>query len=93
MKRKIEIVAVEQIRIIGGNGQTFCPVCQKFAEFLIIAQAAEAARVKTESVRRCLIKGKAHGTKTVGGQHRICRNSLFLDFDQKSLFVVNKNKN
>ena len=93
MKRRIEIIAIEQTRIIGGNGQSFCPICQQFADLLTTTQAAAIAQVKTESIRRWLVSGKAHGTKTVGGQHRICRNSLFLDFDQKSLFVVNKNKN
>lgn len=77
MKRKLEITAVERIRIRGTHGQIFCPVCQKFAEFLSTTQAAEVARVRTESVRRWLSNGKAHGIKTVGGRHRICRCSLF----------------
>lgn len=93
MKRKIEIIAIERTRIIGGNGQTYCPLCREFAEFLTTVQAAEIARVKTESVRRWVSSGKAHGIKTVGGQHRVCRNSLFPAFHQKSLFEFYNNKN
>lgn len=40
MKRKIEIAAVEQIRIRGEYRQIFCSVCQKFAEFFSTAQPA-----------------------------------------------------
>ena len=84
MKRKIQITAVERVRIIGGNGQSFCPVCQNFAEFLTTMQAAEIASVRAESVRCWLIKGIAHGTKTVGGRHRVCRNSLFQNVHENS---------
>ncbi len=93
MKRKIEIIAIERTRIIGGNGQTYCPLCKEFAEFLTTVQAARLARVKTESVRRWVSSGKAHGIKTVGGQHRVCRNSLFPGLQQKSLFEFYTNKN
>jgi hypothetical protein len=87
MKRKIEMVAVERIRIRGTRGQIFCPVCQKFADFLTTAQAAEVAGVRAQSVRRWLVNGKAHGIKTVGGRHRVCRCSLF---SQDAFFYVQK---
>ncbi len=93
MKRKIEIVAVERVRIIGGSGQSFCPVCQNFAEFLTTMQAAAIARVRTEAVRCWLIKGIAHGTKTVGGRHRVCRNSLFQNVHENSTVEKKDEKN
>ena len=87
MKRKIEILAVERMRFRGRQGQILCPVCEKFAEFLTTAQAAEAAGVKPETVRRWLTVGKAHGIKTVGGRHRVCRRSLF---SGEAFFYVQK---
>ena len=85
MKRKIEIIAIEQTRIVGGNGQTYCSFCKEFAEFLTTVQAARVARIKTESIRRWVSSGKAHGIKTIGGQHRVCCNSLFPGFQQKKM--------
>ena len=87
MKRKIEITAIERIRIRGRQGQILCPVCGKFAEFLTTAQAAQIAGVRAESVRRWLAGGKAHGIKTSGGRHRVCRRSLF---SEEAFFYVQK---
>jgi excisionase family DNA binding protein len=44
---------------------------------LTTAQAAALVRVKTPSVRRWLAQNLAHGIKTRGGHHRVCKNSLF----------------
>jgi predicted site-specific integrase-resolvase len=54
-----------------------CPVCQTNSELLTARQAAILAQVNSQSIRRWLASGKAHGVKTPGGQHRICKNSLF----------------
>jgi hypothetical protein len=41
-------------------------------------QAGALAQIKAQSVRRWLARGQAHGVRTSGGQHRVCRNSLFV---------------
>jgi hypothetical protein len=77
-KRIIEIVSFERQRIIRKPVATFCPVCHLTSELLTISQAGALVQVKPKSIYRWLACGKAHGVKTAGGQHRVCRNSLFL---------------
>lgn len=79
IRRKIELTAVERERIViaAATARVFCPVCQTASELLTTAQAAAFAQVKTQSVRRWLTRGQAHGVKTCGGRHRVCKNSLF----------------
>jgi excisionase family DNA binding protein len=55
-----------------------CPVCRCAGEWLTVAQAAALVQVKTRSIRRWLVEGKAHGLRTAGGQRRVCRHSLFV---------------
>ena len=77
MKRKIEIIAFERERIIRRTGDAGCPICGSTGRLLTTAQAGQIAGVNIISIRRWLDAGRAHGVKTVGGQHRVCRNSLF----------------
>ena len=62
------------LRLAGAD----CPVCLCPSEMLTTRQAAALAQVEARSIRRWLSLGKAHGVRTPGGQHRVCRNSLFL---------------
>lgn len=77
MKRRIEIMAFERERIVRRSAPTGCPVCDSTGGLLTTTEAAALARVKVQSVYRWLTQGKAHGVKTCGGQHRICKNSIF----------------
>jgi hypothetical protein len=78
MKRKIEIIAFEHERIIRRTGPAAaCPICGSTADLLTTAQAGMIAKVNMISIRRWLDAGLAHGVKTVGGHHRVCRDSLF----------------
>jgi len=45
---------------------------------LTTRQAARLTQTKPQSIRRWLARGQAHGLRTVGGAHRVCRDSLFL---------------
>jgi hypothetical protein len=76
-RRRIEIVAFERERFTIAAAQMLCPVCQLHSEFLTPRQACTLAQVKPQSIYRWLAAGKAHGVRTAGGRHRICRNSLF----------------
>ena len=76
MKRRIEIVAFERQRIVMRTLLT-CPVCQTSTEFLTTRQAGMVFQVRATSIRRWIVQGKAHGIRTPGGQHRVCRNSLW----------------
>jgi len=78
IKRRVEIVAFERRRIIGQPVASACPVCLSDTVMLTTQQASALAQVRAQSVRRWLAEGRAHGVKTPGGQHRICRNSLFI---------------
>jgi excisionase family DNA binding protein len=78
-KRRIEVTTVERERIIRQPLPTVCPVCQKVTELLTVRQAAALAQVRAATIRRWLAAGKIHGVKTAGGQHRLCRASLFLE--------------
>ncbi len=84
MKRKIEIIAFESERIIRRIGDASCPICGATGQLLTTAQAGQIAGVNIISIRRWVDTGKAHGVKTVGGQHRVCRDSLFQ--------IANRNK-
>ncbi len=77
-KRKIEIVAIERERIVRRPVSMICPVCNSASELLTTRQAGAVAQVGPQSIYRWLASGKAHSVKTSGGQHRVCRNSLFL---------------
>jgi hydrogenase maturation factor HypF (carbamoyltransferase family) len=77
MRRRIEITTTERVRVLTGPGWILCPVCQSPGEMLTTAQAAALAQVNIQSVRRWLSQGHAHGVKTCGGHHRVCKNSLF----------------
>jgi excisionase family DNA binding protein len=77
-KRRIEVIAFERERIVRRPVLNVCPVCERDSELLTTKQAARFVQVRTESIYRWLARGKAHGVRTPGGQHRICRKSLFL---------------
>jgi hypothetical protein len=79
-RRQVEIVAFERQRITVAAATIHCPVCQLHSEFLTPGQACRLAQVKSQSIYRWLASGKAHGVRTSGGGHRICRNSLFRPF-------------
>src|SRR5688572_22101608 len=79
-RRRLEIVAFERERIIRKPAQMLCPVCQSSSEFLTARQAGALAQVTPKSIYRWLASGKAHGLRTAGGGHRLCRNSLFPPF-------------
>ncbi len=76
-RRRIEIAAFERERITVLSAQMLCPVCQLRGEFLTPGQACALAQVKAQTIYRWLASGKAHGVRTAGGRHRICKNSLF----------------
>ena len=77
IKRRVEIIAFERQRIAMRPAPAICPVCQIHTEMLTTRQVGTIFQVKATSIRRWLAEGKAHGIRTPGGQHRICRKSLF----------------
>ena len=77
IKRRVEIISFKQERITRRPLSTLCPVCQNSTELLTTFQAGALVQVRAESIRRWLAHGRAHGVKTPGGHHRICRHSLF----------------
>jgi hypothetical protein len=79
-RRRIEIITFERQRIISRPVAMLCPVCHLNSELLTTRQAGAIAQVKSRSIYRWLASGKAHGVRTAGGRHRICRNSLFRPF-------------
>ena len=51
MRRRIEIVAVEQIRIVAGTrAPGACPVCGKIAELMTTAQSAAPGDLTAETI-------------------------------------------
>jgi hypothetical protein len=76
-KQRTEIVALERERVVVRLVATLCPVCNFRTEMLTTRQAGALAQVRPQSIYRWLTQGKAHGVRTGGGQHRVCRNSLF----------------
>lgn len=75
--RKITVIAFERERIVMRALLMRCPVCQHDTELLTVRQAGRLAQVRVASIYRWIASGKAHGVKTAGGGHRVCRNSLF----------------
>jgi hypothetical protein len=76
IKRRVEIIAFERQRIVVPPASLTCPVCRVNTELLTTHQVGLLLQVKAPSVRRWIIQGKAHGIRTPGGQHRICKQSL-----------------
>ena len=77
MKRRVEIIAFERQRIVMRPASATCPVCQLNTELLTTRQAGMIFQVKATSIRRWIAQGRAHGIRTPGGQHRVCKNSLW----------------
>ena len=77
IKRRVEIISFQRERILRRPLWTLCPVCHSKTELLTTCQAGALAQVNAGSIRRWLAQGRAHGVKTSGGHHRICRQSLF----------------
>src|SRR5262249_27427133 len=75
--RRIEITVLEHQRIVRRQLLLICPVCHLTSELLTVQEAGALARVKVQSIYRWLADGKVHGVRTPGGQHRICKDSLF----------------
>ena len=76
MRRRIEIVAFGEERIIRRPLATHCPICQMLTELLTVNQAAELVQVEIEVVHRWLEGGMTHSALTPDGEHRVCRNSV-----------------
>ena len=76
MRRRIEITAFEQERIVSHAVLTHCPVCHSHSELLTLAQAAALAQVELHHIDRWLADGRMHSATTPDGDHRVCRNSL-----------------
>lgn len=81
-RRRVEITIFEQERVVRHSPTTHCRVCRLNSEMLTPEEAGDLAQVQVESIHEWLLQGKAHGMKTLGGQDRICRNSLFLNRDK-----------
>ena len=79
----MEIIIFEQERIVRQSGTTHCRVCRLDSEMLTPEQAGVLAQVEVESIHDWLAQGKAHGMKTLGGQDRVCRNSLFQNREEE----------
>ena len=80
-KRRFEITFFEQERIVQRLTTAHCHICRLNSEMLTPEQAGEMAQVQVENIYQWLAQGKAHGIKTVGGQYRICKQSLFVEAD------------
>jgi hypothetical protein len=76
MKRRVEIIAFEHQRVVMRPSPMTCPFCKTSTELLTTQQAGTLFQVKPTSIRRWIVQGKAHGIRTPGGQHRLCKNSL-----------------
>ena len=55
-----------------------CPICGTGTELMTPRQAAALVQTTVPTIRRWLARGQAHGIRTQGRRHRVCRNSLFL---------------
>jgi hypothetical protein len=78
MRRRIEITAFEQERILVHGVLTHCPVCRSQSELLTLQQGAALSQVELHHIDRWLAEGRLHVATTPDGEHRICRNSLLV---------------
>ena len=76
-RRRVEITIFERERVVRRSVTARCAVCRLDSEMLTPEQAGDLAQVHVQSIHQWLAEGKAHGVKTPGGQHRVCKNSLF----------------
>ena len=77
IKRRVEIIAFERQRVVARPASVTCPVCRLSTELLTTRQVGLLLQVKPTSVRRWIVQGKAHGIRTPGGRHRVCKISLW----------------
>ena len=77
MRRRVEVAAFVSRRVVLRLAGAGCPLCLSPSELLTTRQAAALLQVSEQTIRRWLARDGAHGVKTPGGQHRVCRNSLF----------------
>lgn len=72
------MIAFERSVVVARPASITCPVCRINTELLTTKQAGSLLQVKANSIRRWIVQGRAHGIKTPGGQHRVCKNSLWI---------------
>lgn len=77
-RKRVEVFALERERIVRRTALMRCPICRGGTEMLTVRQAGALAQTSPPTVRRWLARGQAQGVRTGGGQHRVCRNSLFV---------------
>lgn len=76
-RRRVEIVSFERERFVLSSGSMPCPICHTPTELLTIEQAGALVQLGSPEIADWLLNGLAHGIETVGGQWRVCRDSLF----------------
>jgi hypothetical protein len=61
-------------RIIGE--QVWCPVCNDYAQFIKIANAAKLASVNRRTIYRYIEQGLVYTVKVAGKSYRVCSSCL-----------------
>jgi|SRR5215831_8877612 len=78
-RRRIDVLAFDRERIVRRGALVSCPICRAATEMLTIRQSGALVQTGPQSIRRWLARGQAHGGRTTGGQHHVCRKSLFVN--------------
>jgi hypothetical protein len=77
MRRRIEITAFEQERIVSEVATTrHCSRCGSLSELLTVLQAAALIQREVSLINDWVVSGKIHLASTPNGDHCVCQNSL-----------------
>lgn len=70
-----------------------CPVCEQEVETLTKAQAKEVLEIDNQTLNQFIAAGRVHVMRTVSGNFRICKDSLFITVPPAKHAEYTKGKN
>lgn len=76
-KMKITKVQRQSVRLQPSVVRAHCPVCEREVETLTKTQAVEVLEVNEPTLNRFIAAGQVHAIRTVSGNFRVCKDSLF----------------
>lgn len=81
MKRKLKLTVTKIYRQTAAerviNLRAFCPICKFETEMISLADSAVFLEIEDRMIEGLIALGKVHAVKTMSGNLRVCKNSLF----------------
>ena len=81
MKRKLKLTVTKIYRQTVAERvislRAFCPICKFETEMISLADSAVFLEIEDRMIEGLIALGKVHAVKTMSGNLRVCKKSLF----------------